>query len=166
MKEQNDIENNQQSIIKNLTELLAKENFHVSLDASLASISFSLLGGRPSGLPYSIWQLAEHIRIAQWDILEFCRNEKHTSPKWPDEYWPEAAAPESEADWKDYISNIQEDSKAFIELIKNAKDDLYKPFTHGNGQTLLKEALVLADHNAYHVAEIIVIRRLLNAWGK
>jgi hypothetical protein len=150
-------------LIKNVIDLIEKGNAHISLDDALDAIPFILLGKRPSPLPYSIWQLAEHIRIAQWDLLEFSRDAKHISPKWPDEYWPKEAAPKSENMWKECINKIKEDRLVFLDLIKNAGEDLYKPFEHGTGQSLLKEALVLADHNAYHTAEIIVIRRLLDA---
>jgi len=152
-------------LIKNVVNLIEKGNAHASLDNALKSIPFSLLGEKPGNLPYSIWQLAEHIRIAQWDILEFSRNAKHVSPKWPDGYWPKEKAPKSKAAWQKCIDSIQSDRNAFIELIKNAGDALYDVFEHGDGQSLLKEAFVLADHNSYHTGELIIIRRLLNAWN-
>jgi hypothetical protein len=151
-------------LVKNLVDLIEKGNAHISLDKALENIPFSLLGERPGNLPYGIWQITEHIRIAQWDILEFSRSSKHVSPKWPDGYWPKETAPKSGDAWKKCIQQIQSDRASFTELIKNAGDNLYKPFEYGNGQSLLKEALVLADHNSYHAGEIIVIRRLLNAW--
>ncbi len=151
-------------LIKNLVYLIEEGNAHVPLDDALKKIPFPLLGEKPGKLSYSIWQLAEHIRIAQWDLLEFSRNAKYVSPKWPDDYWPKEAAPKSEADWKKCIKQINADRKSFIELIQGAGKNLYKPFEHGSGQSLLKEALVLADHNSYHTGEIIIIRRLLNAW--
>ena len=153
-------------LVKNLVDLVEKGNAHISLDKALENIPFSLLGERPGNLPYSIWQITEHIRIAQWDILEFSRNSKHVSPKWPEGYWPKAAAPKSEDAWEKCVQQIQADRTSFIELIKNAGDNLYKPFEYGNGQSLLKEALVLGDHNSYHTGEIIIIRRLLNVWEK
>lgn len=154
----------QDTLVKNIVDLIEEGNAHVSLDDALKNIPFSLLGERPGKLPYSIWQLVEHVRIAQWDLLEFSRNAKYVSPKWPDDYWPKEAAPKSEADWKKCIKQINADRKSFIELVQNAGENLYKPFEHGSGQSLLKEALVLADHNSYHTGEIIVIRKLLNAW--
>ncbi len=155
---------NNKAIVDNLIHLLEKGNAHASLDAALKDMPFSLLGERPHNLPYSIWQLTEHIRIAQWDILEFSKSAEHVSPKWPDEYWPQETKPPSEAAWKKCVDAIKTDRKEFITLIKNAGDDLYKPFKHGSGQSLLKEALVLADHNSYHTGEIIIVRRLLKAW--
>lgn len=152
------------TLIENLADLIEKGNAHVSLDDALKNLPFSLLSERPQSLPYSIWQIVEHIRIAQWDLLEFSRNALHISPKWPEGYWPEEAAPKSNDEWKNCIEKINSDRKAFIELIKNAGEKLYEPFAYGSGQSLLKEALVLADHNSYHTGEIIIIRRLLNAW--
>ena len=152
------------ALIKELVDLLEKGNAHVSLEAALENIPFTLLGNKPDRLPYSIWQVAEHIRIAQWDILEFSRNPKHVSPKWSDDYWPAAAAPQSKHEWEKCIKQLIEDRKEFIRLIQSAGDAINIPFEYGNGQSLLREALVLADHNSYHTGEIIIIRRLLNAW--
>src|SRR5450631_2144266 len=153
-------------LVENLVDLIEKGNAHISLDKALENIPFSLSGERPGNLPYSIWQITEHIRNAQWDILEFSRNAKHVSPKWPEGYWPKASAPKSENAWEKCVQQIQADRTSFTELIKNAGDNLYKPFEYGTGQSLLKEALVLADHNSYHTGEIIIIRRLLNSWNK
>ncbi|KAA9039090.1 DinB family protein [Ginsengibacter hankyongi] len=154
------------TLIENIVDLIKKGNAHVSLDDAVKNIPFALLGEKPEHLPYSIWQIVEHIRIAQWDILEFSRNAKHVSPQWPDGYWPKDAAPKSKDAWNKCIGQIHADRKSFIELIKNAGNNLYEPFEYGTGQSLLKEALVLADHNSYHTGEIIIVRRLLNAWNK
>src|SRR5258708_141610 len=151
-------------LVKNLVDLIEKGNAHISLDKALENMPFSLLGERPGNLPYSTWQITEHIRIAQWDILEFSHSSKHVSPKWPDGYWQKETAPKSGDSWEKCIQQIGADRTSFTELIKNAGDNLYKPFEYGNGQNLLKEALVLADHNSYHTGEIIIIRRLLNEW--
>jgi hypothetical protein len=165
MKSQKSISPVHETVVKNLVDLIEKGNAHVSLDDAL-DIPFSLLGERPANVPYSTWQLAEHIRIAQWDLLEFSRNAKHVSPKWPDGYWPKETAPKSEDAWKECIKQIKADRKSFTDLVKNSGDDLYQPFDYGDGQSLLKEAMVLADHNSYHTGEIVIIRRLLNAWNK
>jgi len=151
-------------LIDNLVNLLNKGNAHVPLDDALKNIPFDLLGKRPGGLPYSIYQLAEHIRISQWDIVEFSYNAKHVSPDWPDEYWPSETEPRLVSEWKKCTTQITNDRKRFIELLKGAGHEIYTPFNYGEGQSLLKEALVLADHNSYHTGEIIVLRRLLNAW--
>ncbi len=133
------------NLIDNLIQLIEKGNAHAPLDTTLKDIPFSLLGERPNNLPYSIWQLAEHIRIAQWDILEFSKDPGHVSPKWPDAYWPKETNPPSEAAWKKCVEAIKADREEFILLIKNAGDDLYKPFKHGDGQSLFKEALGAAQ---------------------
>ncbi len=153
-------------LISNLTNLLTKANAHATLDDALKNIPFELLSKTPEGLPYNIWQLAEHIRISQWDILEFSRNTDYQSPDWPAGYWPAEKAPSSEDAWKKCVDEIKKDRNSFVELIKNAGENLYTRIPNGDGQTLLREALVLADHNSYHTAEIIVLRRLLNDWKK
>ncbi len=165
MKTEKDNSNQPPELLNNIIALINKGQAHATLEDALGNIDFSLLGKKPHALPYSIWQLAEHIRIAQWDILEFSRNPEHVSLKWPEEYWPKEANPTDEAAWNDCIKKIKDDRDAFIELLKTS-DDIYKPFEHGKGQSLLREALLIADHNAYHTAEIIVIRRLLGAWKK
>lgn len=153
-----------QILIENLIHLLQKGDSHVSLDDALNDISFNLLGKKPHELPYSIWQLTEHIRITQNDLLEFSRDPNYQSPEWPDGYWPTETEPASGDEWEDCLKQIKSDRNSFISLLKNAGQSLYSPFKHGTGQSLLKEALVLADHNSYHTAEIIVLRRLLKHW--
>jgi hypothetical protein len=149
-------------LIDELVKLLRGGNAHASLTDALKDLPAELRGEKPYNLPYSIWQLVEHIRIAQWDMLEFSRDPNHESPKWPDEYWPKEAAPADETAWKNAIHQIELDLENFINLLK--KDDLYKELSHGDGQTILREALQMADHTSYHISEIIIIRRLLNAW--
>lgn len=152
----------QDKLIDELIKLLRGGTAHASLTDALANLPADLRGEKAGHLPYSIWQLLEHIRLAQWDMLEFSRDANHKSPKWPDDYWPEEAAPESDEAWENSINQINKDLEEFIKLLKTG--DLYTPFEHGDGQTLLREALQIADHNGYHTAEIIVIRRLLGAW--
>lgn len=149
-------------LTEELKKILSGGGAHVGLIDATKDIPFALLGERPHGLPYSIWQLVEHIRIAQWDMLEFSKDGNHKSPKWPDEYWPNEVAPADKPTWDKTLKQIDEDLKSFIELVQEG--DLYEPIPHGTGQTLLREALQIADHNAYHTAEIVVIRRLLGIW--
>lgn len=149
-------------LVKELKKLLAGGGAHVGLTDAVANIPFELLAERPHDLPYSIWQLVEHIRIAQWDMLEFSKDPHHQSPKWPEGYWPKERAPSDEKSWEKTLIQYDTDLKSFIELIQT--HDLYQPIPHGTGQTLLREALQIADHTAYHVAEIVVIRRLLGIW--
>jgi hypothetical protein len=150
-------------VITNLSDLLNKGNAHVSLDEALAGIPFDLLGKKIAGLPYTIWQLAVHIRITQWDILEFSRDGNYKSPEWPDGYWPSEIKPASKDEWENCVSQIKSDRASFIKLLSASKD-IYKPFDYGSGQSLLKEALVLADHNSYHTGQIIALRRMLHNW--
>jgi len=119
---------------------------------------------KPEGAPHSAWELLEHLRIAQWDMLEFSRNPKHVSPGWPDGYWPKSAEPENATAWEHSVKSFRLDLKAMRELISDPKSDLFTPFPHREGQTLLREALQMADHNAYHVGELIFLRRVLGAW--
>lgn len=149
-------------LTEELKKLLISGSAHVSIKDAIADIPFELLGERPYGLPYSIWQLVEHIRIAQWDMLEFSKDGNHKSPKWPDEYWPKENTPADKSSWDKTVKQIDEDLTAFIELVEQR--DLYETIPHGSGQNILREALQIADHNAYHTAEIIVIRRLLGIW--
>jgi hypothetical protein len=123
-----------------------------------------LRGVRPKGLPHSAWMLLEHLRLAQWDILEFSRNSKHKSPEWPQGYWPEAEAPPSAAAWNKCIQQFRKDLKAMQDLVANPKTDLYAPVPWGDGQTILREALLVADHNAYHLGQLVDLRRLLSTW--
>ena len=147
-----------------LAGLLRKGNAHVSLDEALDNIPFELLGKTLPGLPYSIWQITEHIRITQWDILEFSSSANHVSPKWPEEYWPENSFPNTENDWLNCTEAIKQDREKFIRLLEDSGENIYTPFPYGDGQSLFKEALVIADHNSYHTGEIVILRRLLNNW--
>jgi DinB superfamily len=156
------VNDHHKALIAELTKLLQGGGAHVSLKDALKGLPTAMRGVVTSELPYSIWQIVEHIRIAQWDMLEFSKDGAHESPKWPDEYWPKEAAPPSDAAWRKSIKQIESDLEEFISLMKKA--DLYSKIPHGSGQTVLREALQIADHNAYHTAEIVVIRRLLGAW--
>jgi hypothetical protein len=123
-----------------------------------------LRGVKPNGLPHSAWMLLEHLRLAQWDILEFSRNSKHKSPEWPKGYWPKTEAPPSTAAWNKSVQQFRKDLKDMQDLIANPKTDLYARIPWGDGQTILREALLLADHNAYHLGQLVDLRRLLGAW--
>lgn len=157
--------NNQHEILTDeLIKLLNGGSAHAGFDEAIKDLPAKLRGVKPDNLPYSIWQLVEHIRIAQWDMLKFSEDEKHRSPKWPEEYWVKETAPKDDAAWIESIKQIDQDREEFIRLLN--KGDIYKAIPHGNGQSILLEALQIADHNAYHTAEIIIIRRLLGAWKK
>jgi hypothetical protein len=156
------MENGNDSLIKELEKLLRGGGAHVGFNDVIADLPVNLLGERPHNLPYSIWQLIEHLRIAQADMLDFCQNPNYQALNWPADYWPKELAPKDKDAFDASVQAFQADLEAFIDLMRNG--DLYTPFAHGDGQTLLREALQIADHNAYHVAEIVIIRRLLHAW--
>jgi len=149
---------------QNLVELLTSRNAHASFDAAIQNFPAALRGVKPPGVPYSAWQLLEHIRIAQWDILEFSRDPKHVSPAWPEGYWPKESAPPTVAAWSKSVRQVRADLQAMIKLAKNSKSNLFRKIAHGDGQTLLREILLVADHNAYHVGELVLLRRVLGAW--
>ncbi len=149
-------------LLTELEQLLRGGTAHAHLKNALKDLPAEQRGEKPHGLPYSIWQLVEHIRIAQWDMLEFSKDAGHESPKWPDEYWPEEAAPKDDEAWNQSIQQIEKDLNEMIALVKAG--DLYHLIPHGTGQNLLREALQVADHTAYHTAEIILLRRLLGSW--
>jgi hypothetical protein len=148
-----------------LRELLRGGSAHLNFDKAVAGLPPRLRGAKPTGQPHTPWRLVEHMRIAQWDILEFSRNPKHVSPKWPDEYWPKGDGPPRPADWNRSIRQFRADAKAMQKLIADPKKDLLAPLPHGEGQTLLREALLVADHTAYHLGQLVLIRRLLGAWS-
>jgi hypothetical protein len=156
------MENQHEILITELIKLLNGRGAHASLDEALDNLPAKLRGIKPDNLPYSIWQLVEHIRIAQWDMLKFSHDEKHESPIWPEGYWVKETAPEDDKAWDKSLKQIGDDKEEFIKLLKSG--EIYKAIPHGEGQSILREALQIADHNAYHTAEIIIIRRLLGAW--
>lgn len=148
-----------------LTQLLTKAHAHATFNDAVENISMENLSKKPGNLPYSIWQLVEHIRITQWDILRFSKDANHKSPEWPKEYWPKEDTPPNAAAWKNALAQIQKDRNEFIALLNDDKVDLYTPFPHGTGQNLLREALLIANHSSYHTGQIILIRKLLNNWS-
>jgi DinB superfamily len=152
------------SLPAHLTELLEGGHAHITFDAAVKNWAARLCGIRPKGAAHSAWEILEHLRLAQWDILEFTRNPKHVSPEWPSGYWPKSPAPPSAKAWDNSIQSFRADLRSMIKLVQNKKTDLFAPLPHGSGQTVLREALLLADHNAYHLGELLLLRRLLGAW--
>lgn len=149
---------------EHLLELLRGGCAHVDFDAALADLPAGLRGARPPGAAHTPWQLLEHLRIAQWDILEFSRNPQHVSPEFPRGYWPESEAPPDEAAWDRSVKAFRRHLKAMERLIQNPSTNLLAPIPHGEGQTILREALLVADHNAYHLGQLVLTRRLLGSW--
>lgn len=154
----------QASLRKHLIYLLRGGGAHVDFDSAIAKLSPKLRGIRPPGIPHTAWRLLEHMRIAQWDILEFSRNPKHVSPDFPAGYWPKGDAPSDNGAWTQSLKSFRQDLKDMIALVASTSNDLFAPIPHGDGQTILREALLVADHNAYHVGELVTVRRLLGAW--
>jgi hypothetical protein len=144
--------------------LLAGKGAHVEFNEAVANFPPKLRGKLADSAPWTAWQLLEHIRIAQWDIVEFSRDPKHVSPKWPEGYWPETETPPDNNAWGNTVGQIRSDLKAMQELISNPKIDLLAKIPHGDGQTVLREALLLADHNAYHLGQFVLLRKLLGIW--
>jgi hypothetical protein len=149
---------------QHLVDLLQGGNAHAKFDDVIADFPIELRGKKPANLPHSAWTLLEHLRIAQRDILEFSRNRKHKSPDWPAGYWPATEDLPSAAQWNASVKQFEADLKEMEELVKNPKTDLFAKIPWGDGQTILREALLVADHNAYHLAQIVDVRRLLGAW--
>ena len=148
---------------QHLVALLDGKGAHISFEEAVADFPGSLRGLKPPGAPHTAWQLLEHLRLAQWDILEFSRNPKHQSPAWPGGYWPATKAPPNEHAWDESVRKYNADLKAMQALIADEKNDLYDLLPHGDGQTLLREALVLADHDSYHLGQLMYLRKQLEA---
>ena len=144
--------------------LLKGGNAHVSFDNVFKDFPANLRGVKPNGAPHTAWQLLEHMHIAQWDILEFSRSAKHVSPEWPGGYWPKTEKPPDENAWKKSLASFKRDLKAMEKLVADPKTDLYTRIPHGTGQNIYREALLVADHNAYHLGQLVLLRRLLGAW--
>jgi hypothetical protein len=153
-----------QVLRKELDRLLSGQGAHADFDTAVTDFPAELRGVKPEGAAHSAWQVLEHLRIAQWDMLEFSRDAKHVSPEWPEGYWPKNAAPDSADAWDKSVTAFHRDLAAMRKLVADPKSDLFTPFAHGDGQTLLREAIQMADHNAYHVGELILLRRMLGSW--
>lgn len=156
---------NDKSLREHLVKLLKGGNAHAEFDAVIKDFPVELRGKTPKGAEHSPWELLEHIRIAQSDILDFSRNPHYQAREWPREYWPETQAPGDEKAWDKSVKEIRKDLKAMCELVSDEKTDLYAKIPHGDGQTILREALLVADHNAYHLGQMVLLRRLLGSWG-
>jgi hypothetical protein len=152
--------NNDQSLRDHLLSLLRGGNAHISFDDFVADFPVEDCGRKIEGLPYTPWQVLEHLRIAQWDILEFCRASNHVSPKWPAGYWPKPGRLGKADLWKETIEKFRADLKQMEDLVADPATDLFAKIPHGNGQTILREAFLVADHNAYHLGVLVVMGRL------
>jgi uncharacterized damage-inducible protein DinB len=152
------------SLRRHLDELLAGGEAHADFETAVRGVPEALRGARPRGVDHSLWQLLEHLRIAQWDILEFSRDPHHVSPEFPRGYWPAGVAPADTAAWDAAVAAVRRDLAAMRQLVADPATDLFAALPHGQGQTVLREALLVADHNAYHIGQIVQLRRLLGDW--
>ncbi len=149
---------------QHLLYLLGGGGGHLSFDQAIAGLPAKLRGSKPEGAPHTPWQLLEHLRLAQWDILEFSRDPRHVSPEFPKGYWPATEAPPNKTAWDKSVAAFRAGLKAMEKLVKDPATSLFARIPHGDGQTVLREALLVADHNAYHLGQLVLLRRLLGAW--
>ncbi len=156
---------NDVALRKQLVKLLTSGEAHADFHKAVEGLASDLRGQIPKGAEHSPWQLLEHLRITLWDILEFSRDPKHASPEWPRGYWPESASPAKPADWDHSVQAYNQLVHEMSNLIMDEKADLFAKIPHGDGQTILREALLAADHTSYHLGQLVLVRRLLGAWG-
>jgi hypothetical protein len=159
---------NDASLRKHIQSLLRGGGAHLSFEQAIADLPAPLRGEKPPGAAHTIWQVVEHMRIAQWDILEFSRDPKHVSPEFPTAYWPRAEDPQDAPAWERSLALFRADLAAMAKLVADPKRDLFARVEHPEAKdehTLLREALLVADHNAYHLGELVLIRRLLRSWN-
>jgi len=150
-----------EALREHVLKLLSGKEAHVEFDAAIGDWPVQLAGAKVANFPHTAWMLLEHMRIGQWDILEFSRNPKHVSPKWPEGFWPTSEAPASEKAWTNSIAEFKKDMRAMEQLVANRKSDLFAKFPWGTGQTLLREALLVADHNSYHLGQLVMLRKCM-----
>ena len=155
----------EQALRDHLLYLLRGGGAHLDFESAIAGLPANLRGAKPASLPHTPWRLLEHMRIAQWDILRFSVDPDHVSPEFPAGYWPEGDAPPTPAAWDESVAAFRDGLEAMKSLVSDPATDLFTPIPHGSGQTVLREALLVADHNAYHLGQLVTIRRLLSAWS-
>jgi hypothetical protein len=153
--------NHDKSLRDHLLNVLDAEHAHIKFEDAVKDFPHELRGKRPDGAPHSAWELLEHLRLAQWDILEFTRDPKHVSPEFPKGYWPQSDAPADDEAWNRSVESFRRDLNGLIELVRDESIDLHAPLAHGDGQTVLREILLAADHNAYHLGQLVFVRRMV-----
>lgn len=156
---------NDKVLREHVLDLLIGESAHLNFDGAVKDMPEALRGERPKGSPHSPWEVLEHMRIAQWDILEFIRNPQHASPEFPAGYWPGTQTPPSKTAWDASVDAFRGNLRELAALVANESTDLLAAIPHGDGKTLLREALLTADHNAYHLGQLVTLRRILGAWS-
>ena len=153
-----------QVLRQQLLALLRGGNAHMTFDQALAGFPVKHINTRPFQVPYTPWHLLEHLRIAQWDILEFVRNPGHISPDWPEGYWPAQDTQATPRQWEEALVTFRADLQAVMEIVKNPETDFFNPLPHALGYTIFREVLLVADHNAYHVGEFAILRQVMGTW--
>ena len=156
---------NETEVRSQLARALGWDDAHAGFDRAVDGIAPEFRGRAPAGLPYSPWQLLEHLRLAQEDILDFCRNPDYRERRWPNDYWPASAEPPDAKAWDRSVAAVRRDREALGRLAEDPSVDLTAPLPHGSGQTLLRELLLVLDHTAYHLGELVVVRRTLGIWS-
>jgi len=157
---------NDKALRQHVANLLTGKGAHADFQQAASGLPRKLRGAKPHGAPHSAWELMEHLRIAQRDILEFCRNPKYIALKWPEGYWPQTTQPPTAPAWSKSIRSFQRDLAAIKKLVLNPDTDLFAKIPWGDGQTILREAFLVADHTAYHLGQLVLLRRLLGDWDK
>jgi hypothetical protein len=155
---------NDAALRRHVLYLLDGGGAHLDFEKAVAGLPVELRGVKPVNIPHSPWRLVEHMRICQWDILEFSRNPDHVSPDFPDGYWPAGDSPPDDLAWDRCLSDFRDDLAAMRQLVRDESNDLTAKLPHGDGQTILREALLVADHNAYHLGQLVIVRKALGAW--
>ncbi|HDS00987.1 MAG TPA: DinB family protein [candidate division Zixibacteria bacterium] len=156
--------NNEKILRDYLARMLNWQDAHVNLEKAVENFPPDLMGKKPEGAAHSAWQLLEHMRLAQWDILDFIKNPDYEELNWPDDYWPKDPAPPDDSAWDKSIESFNADLKELQDMARDSSVDLYSKIPHGSGQTILRELLLVADHNTYHLGQIVQLRKMLGAW--
>ena len=152
------------TVRSHLSSLLEGGNAHIKFEDVVKDFPISEINSNFPNVPYSPWGLVEHMRIAQWDILDFIRNPNYKEMEWPKDYWPAKGKKATKKDWETSIAIFKKDSKELQDMVNNSKTDLYSKIPHGTGQTLFREVLLVADHNAYHLGEFVLLKRAMGLW--
>ena len=159
--------NQDQQLREQVVNLLKSRGAHLDFDKAIADLPVELRGAKSDGVDHTPWRLLEHLRICQWDILEYSRDPNHVSPDFPDGYWPDGDAPPTDEAWDQSVKSFRDDLQAMQDLVSDTSVDLFAQIPHGQpGHTVLREALLVADHNAYHLGQLVVVRRALGAWSE
>ncbi len=156
--------NNQNILRQQLLQLLDGRNAHMTFDDAVAEFPVEMINARPPNVPYTFWHLVEHLRIAQWDIFDFIINRDYTSPNWPEGYWPDQSSTATHEEWDNTLAQFRKDRATLAEMIRDEKTDLMADLEHAPGYTIMREIIVVADHNAYHTGELAILRQVMSAW--